>query len=96
MVEMADSWDKGWIAVSARTSVGEISLGVFCWASTANDKLSSGTKDEERIRSGGGNQMVMESDWGREERVERGVKRNTNSTNLTCLETYILGMDGSR
>ena len=58
--------------------------------------MSSGTKGKLGIRSGSGIQVEMKSDGRQEEGAERWRKGNTDSTNLTCIETYILEVDGSR
>ena len=54
------SCDGAVTVVVTRSDGGEASLGRYCWASTADDGLSGGTKGKLGILSGGGIQVAME------------------------------------
>ena len=54
------SCDGAVMVVVTRSDGGEASLGGCCWASTADDGLSGGTKGKLGILSGGGIQVAME------------------------------------
>ena len=82
--------------VAGRSSGSKASCGDYCWASTADDELSGGITGKMGTRSGDGIQVAMECNGEQEAGAERLVKGKTVSTNLTCLEIYILEVDGSR